>query len=91
MATDSFTVAKDDRVVCNYFFTLLCVNNDGTVACCCVDYSWNLIIGDIQKQHLSDIWESQKPKTFFGNMQERKTMKRFRMYVQNGVQCRKKQ
>lgn len=57
-------IAMDDRNTCAYFFNLLCVNNDGTVSVCCVDYGRNLVVGDIRKQSLVEIWNSKKLKEF---------------------------
>ncbi len=53
-------VAMNDRMTCNFFFDLLCVNNDGTVSCCCVDYGRNLVVGDLKRQSLPEIWNSKK-------------------------------
>lgn len=53
-------VPMKDRIICKYFFNLLCVNNDGSVSCCCVDYQHKLIVGDLTFQTLQEIWKGQK-------------------------------
>lgn len=53
-------VDMKDRMTCNFFFDLLCVNNDGTVSCCCVDYGRKLVVGDLKRQSLLEIWNSKK-------------------------------
>ncbi len=43
---------------CPYIFYMLSVNSDGTVSLCFLDWSRKLIIGDIRKQTLKEIWDS---------------------------------
>lgn len=61
---NSCVIPASDRTICGFFFNLLCVNNDGTVSCCCVDYHRSLIVGDIKKQNLQDIWQGQRLRHF---------------------------
>lgn len=44
--------------VCPYLFYSMCVNSDGTVSACLMDWNHQIIIGDIKKQSLSEIWNS---------------------------------
>lgn len=43
---------------CPEVFTKLSVNWDGTVSACCGDYDNLMLVGDLRKQSLSDIWHS---------------------------------
>ncbi len=63
-AEAGYQVHMEDRTVCDFFFNLLCINNDGTVSCCCVDYNRELVVGDIKKQTLDEIWKGDKIKYF---------------------------
>ncbi len=63
-AEDGYKVHMENRTVCDFFFNLLCINNDGTVSCCCVDYKRELVVGDIKKQTLDEIWKGDKMKYF---------------------------
>lgn len=46
--------------VCPYLFYSLCVNSDGTVSACLMDWNHQLIVGDIKKQSLFEIWNGEK-------------------------------
>ena len=62
----TLTIGKDksysndykSSFVCPQPFTRLCIIEDGTVSPCCVDYSQNLAVGNINEKSLLDIWES---------------------------------
>lgn len=43
---------------CPYIFYMLSINSDGTVSLCFLDWAHKLIIGDIRKQSLKEVWES---------------------------------
>ena len=73
-------ISKTDRTVCKFFFNLLCVNNDGTVSCCCVDYQRNLVVGDLKTNTLSEIWKNQK-------MQHFRQLARKKKYEEISSQC----
>ena len=45
--------------VCPYIFYSLSVNSDGTVSLCFLDWSRELIVGDIKTQRFKDIWNSE--------------------------------
>lgn len=49
---------------CPEVFDKLSVNFDGTVSACCGDYNNLMIVGDIKKQTLGDIWKSEKMKMY---------------------------
>ena len=42
--------------VCPYLFYSLCVNSDGTVSACLMDWNHQLILGDLRRQSLLEIW-----------------------------------
>ncbi|MCA3220112.1 MAG: radical SAM protein [Burkholderiales bacterium] len=42
--------------VCAYPFYSLSVNSDGTVSPCCVDWRRDLVLGDVRRERLLDIW-----------------------------------
>lgn len=42
--------------VCPYLFYSLCVNSDGTVSACLMDWNHKLIVGDTHRQSLAEIW-----------------------------------
>ena len=48
----------EDKYVCCPIFYSLIMNFDGTVSLCCVDWKNNLIIGDVKKSSLKEIWHS---------------------------------
>jgi radical SAM protein with 4Fe4S-binding SPASM domain len=50
------------QFVCQQPFTRLSIIEDGRVSPCCLDYDQDLIIGDLKKQSLREVWESSKIK-----------------------------
>ena len=58
----SNTPRKKDRVVCPHPFYRLVVNFDGQVSMCCPDWAMKGIVGDVNKEHLVDIWNGQAMK-----------------------------
>ncbi len=44
--------------VCPYLFYSMCVNSDGSVSACLMDWNHQLIVGDVRKQTLFEIWNS---------------------------------
>lgn len=48
--------------VCAYPFHTLAINSDGTVVCCCVDWSRQTCVGDVKKESLYDIWHGERLK-----------------------------
>lgn len=47
-----------DIAVCPYIFYTYCVNADGLVSSCSVDWDRKLVIGDVRKQSMKEIWTS---------------------------------
>lgn len=43
--------------VCPYIFYMISINSDGSVSLCFLDWARKLIIGDVRKQSLKEIWE----------------------------------
>ena len=46
--------------VCPYLFYHLVINADGSVSACCFDWAHRLLIGDVKKESLKDIWNGKK-------------------------------
>lgn len=53
-----------DAVVCPYPFYQLTVNWDGEVSSCCVDWTRNIIFGNVKSEHLKDIWNGSTLREF---------------------------
>ncbi len=49
---------KLNRSPCRLPFTDMVIGWDGRCMICCVDYDGKLIIGDLKKQNLEDVWKS---------------------------------
>lgn len=54
----------EEVLVCPYVFYAICVNSDGTVSLCFLDWKHELILGDVQTQSLKDIWRGDKLKEY---------------------------
>lgn len=48
------------QVPCQYPFTTISINPDGSCIICCVDWTRKTYIGDVTKQSLKDIWNGDK-------------------------------
>ncbi len=48
----------DEKAVCTYIFYAMAINSDGTVSACCPDWDQKLIVGDLKRESLRDIWNS---------------------------------
>lgn len=48
----------EDKDVCTYIFYAMAINADGTVSACCPDWDQKLVVGDLRKETLRDIWHS---------------------------------
>ncbi len=44
--------------VCPYIFYQMSINSDGTVSLCFLDWQHKMLIGDVKKQSLKEIWNS---------------------------------
>ena len=47
-----------DKDVCTYLFYAMAINADGTVSACCPDWEQKLVVGDLRRQPLREIWNS---------------------------------
>jgi radical SAM protein with 4Fe4S-binding SPASM domain len=47
-----------EKAVCSVIFYAMAVNSDGTVSACCPDWDQKLVIGNLAKNSLQDIWNS---------------------------------
>lgn len=61
---DSKSKMKYDRMICNLPFRTMSINWNGQTSICCVDWTWNTIIGDVSKESLHDIWNGQRMYNF---------------------------
>ena len=50
--------------VCPDPFSRLSVNFDGTVSVCCVDWSHGTLVGDLNNETFSDVWNGKRLKNF---------------------------
>lgn len=57
-----YGLAVKERKICTYIFYAMAVNADGTVSACCPDWEQKLIIGDLNKEDIYSIWNSDKLK-----------------------------
>lgn len=48
-----------DKDVCTYLFYAMAVNADGTVSACCPDWDQKLVVGDLKRESLREIWHSE--------------------------------
>lgn len=46
-------------LVCPYIFYSICVNSDGTVSSCLMDWNHLSLVGDVTKQSIVDIWNNE--------------------------------
>lgn len=46
--------------VCPYLFYSLCINSDGSVSACLMDWNHQLIVGDVREQSLMEIWNGEQ-------------------------------
>lgn len=51
---------REKQQVCPYLFYSMCVNSDGTVSACLMDWNHQLIVGDIKEESLLDIWNGKR-------------------------------
>lgn len=54
--------------VCPFPFYTLVVNPDGAVTVCCGDWKRKLVVGDVEKQSLKEIWNGELLRTFWGDL-----------------------
>jgi len=52
------------RIACTEPFTKIVINFNGSVSACCIDWSFNAIVGDVSTQHIRDIWYGEALKRF---------------------------
>jgi len=50
----------EQKDVCTYIFYAMAINSDGTVSACCPDWDQKLIVGDVKKESLQKIWNSER-------------------------------
>lgn len=51
-------------LTCPYVFYSFSINSDGTVSLCFLDWSRKLVIGDVSKQSIKEIWNSEAMKEY---------------------------
>lgn len=58
------TLPKLNRKVCPHPFYSMAVNFNGSVSVCCIDWGFDVIIGDVNKESIIDIWRGGKLRNF---------------------------
>lgn len=61
--TGQYQQPLERKDICTYIFYAMAVNSDGTVSACCPDWDQKLIVGDVKKESLRQIWISEKMNT----------------------------
>jgi radical SAM protein with 4Fe4S-binding SPASM domain len=56
--TGQYRQSLHDKDVCTYIFYAMAVNADGTVSACCPDWDQKLVVGDLKRDSLHEIWNS---------------------------------
>lgn len=56
--------AIEEVDICPYPFYSMSINSDGLVSLCFLDWSRELVIGDVRKESVRDIWRSEKMKKY---------------------------
>lgn len=60
MDTGIYGQPVGEVLVCPYIFYSLSVNSDGTVSLCFLDWARKLIVGDLRRESLKDIWTGER-------------------------------
>lgn len=60
--------ASRDTVVCPFPFYSLTIAPDGIASVCCSDWQRRLVIGDLTRQSLTEIWNGEALRTFWVDM-----------------------
>lgn len=50
----------EEKQICTFPFTDMCIHSNGVVGACCVDWKFATQYGDVKKEHLVDIWNGKK-------------------------------
>lgn len=48
------------KQVCPFLFTTMVINDRGIAHLCCVDWKSAYVLGDLNKEHIADIWNGEK-------------------------------
>jgi radical SAM protein with 4Fe4S-binding SPASM domain len=56
--TGQYRQSLEEKDVCTYIFYAMAINADGTVSACCPDWDQKLIVGDLNRESLREIWNS---------------------------------
>lgn len=57
---DRTNASSPHRYPCAHVFTNIAVNYDGTASLCCADWNYAYIVGDLKRQTISEIWNSER-------------------------------
>jgi radical SAM protein with 4Fe4S-binding SPASM domain len=55
---------KKTPLVCEDPFAKMAINFNGTVSVCCVDWSHNTVVGDLNNESFKEVWQGEKLKKF---------------------------
>ena len=51
---------EDSRIVCYDIFNKLNINYDGTISTCCVDWCYEIVVGDVNVETVEEIWNGKR-------------------------------
>lgn len=51
---------SERKEICTYPFTDMCIHSNGIVGACCVDWKFAVQYGDLNQEHLKEIWNGRK-------------------------------
>lgn len=51
---------KEEKQICSFPFTDMCIHSNGLVGACCVDWKFATQYGDAKKEHLANIWNGKR-------------------------------
>lgn len=54
----------EQRDICTFPFTDMCIHSNGVVGACCVDWKFATQYGDVRYEHLADIWNGKEHQEF---------------------------
>ncbi|MCI8971856.1 MAG: radical SAM protein [Oscillibacter sp.] len=64
--------AGERREICSMPFTDMCIHSNGIVGACCSDWKFATEYGDVNREHLSEIWNGKRHREFQCAMLARK-------------------
>jgi MoaA/NifB/PqqE/SkfB family radical SAM enzyme len=53
-----------DKKVCPFLFTTMIINDQGIAHLCCIDWKNEIVLGDLKKESIGNIWNGEKLRQF---------------------------